>query len=277
MEDFTKDRPQMRGRAAEQLQRTYWDSISIRYQRIMEISTDDFHYGPMLPGDSSLRILPEIKPGMRALELGCGGGQNSVFLAKRGAVCDAFDISREQLAAAHALAVREGVNVRFSIGRLDSWPRRFSGPYDLVHSSHALEFANDPASVVAAAAKVLAPSGMLVISTVHPLYNGEWVDGVGEDGSDGGKGLFLKNYFSPPDDVRTRHGKPIVVSRAYPVSSWFKWMRAAGLEVTALEEPPEASGDVPYWNVDWADNDGELSAIPATLIVAARRMAPGGR
>ena len=271
MEDFPEDRLQMRGRAAEQLQRSYWNATSRRYQRVMDISTDDFHYGPMLPGDSSLRILPETKPGMRALELGCGGGQNSVFLAKRGVVCDAFDISREQLAAARALAAREGVKVRFSIGRLDSWPRRFSGPYDLVHSSHAMEFANDPAAVVATAAKVLAPGGMLVISTVHPLYNGEWVDGVGEDGSDGGKGLFLKNYFLPPDDVRTRRGKPIVVSRAYPVSSWFKWMRAAGLEVTDIEEPPEAPDAAPYWNADWADNDGELSAIPATLIMAARQ------
>lgn len=271
MKDIPTDRHVLRGRASEQLQRTYWDSISHHYQRVMEISTDDFHYGPLLPGDSSLHILPDIFPGMRALELGCGGGQNSVFLARRGAVCDAFDISREQLAAARALARREGVKVNFSIGRLDAPPGKFKGPYDLIHSSHAMEFADYPARVVENAAALLKPGGTLVISTVHPLYNGEWVDGLDEDGSDGGKGLFLKNYFSPPDDVRTRRGKPIVVSHAYPVSSWFKWMRAAGLEVTDIEEPPEAPDGAPYYNDDWADNDGELSAIPATLIIAGRR------
>ncbi|MBQ7721323.1 MAG: class I SAM-dependent methyltransferase [Kiritimatiellae bacterium] len=257
--------------APEAMQRSYWDSISAHYQRVMEISTDDFHYGPMLPGDSSLKLLPEIGPGMRALELGCGGGQNSVYLAKRGAVCDAFDISSEQLAAARALARREGVRIRFSLGKLDAWPSSFSGPYDLIHSSHAMEFTDDPAGVVAMAGKALAPGGSLVISTVHPLYNGEWVDGLDENGGDGGKGLFLRNYFSPPDDVRRRNGKPIVFSHAYPVSAWFRWMRDAGLEVTAIEEPPEAPEGAPYYNDDWADNDGELAAIPATLIVRARR------
>lgn len=262
--------PPLRGRALEDLQRSYWDSISERYQRVMEISTDDFHYGPMLPGDSVLKVLPPLGPGMNALELGCGGGQNSVYLARRGLACDAFDISAEQLRRARALARREGVKVNFAIGRLDAPPRKFKGPYDLIHSSHAMEFADDPAAVVKNAAALLKPGGALVISTVHPLYNGEWVDGVDDDGSDGGKGLFLKNYFSPPDDVRRRGGRAIVVSRAYPVSSWFKWMRAAGLEVTALEEPPEAPSCAPYYNDDWADNDGELAAIPATLVIAAR-------
>ena len=68
----------------EPMQRRYWDGLSARYQRVMEISTDDFHYGPQIPGESRLHLLPPLKSGMRALELGCGGGQNSVWLAKQG-------------------------------------------------------------------------------------------------------------------------------------------------------------------------------------------------
>lgn len=255
-----------------EMQQAYWDRISGRYQRVMHISLDDFHYGPQIPGDAVLHILPELRVGMRALELGCGGGQNSVFLAKKGVICDAFDISSEQLDHARSLAKKEGVGISFAKGTLDKWPSRFQGPYDLIHSSHAMEFADDPAAVIDNASKHLVTGGMLIISTVHPLYNGDWVENIDEDGNPDGMGLFLRNYFTPPDDVRVRHGKTDVISRAYPVSSWFKWMRTAELEVTAIEEPPEAAEGAPYTNKDWADNEGELAAIPGTLVIAAKKI-----
>ncbi len=262
----------------EPMQRAYWNGLSARYQRVMEISTDDFHYGPQIPGESRLHLLPPLKPGMRALELGCGGGQNSVWLAKQGVVCDAFDISTEQLKHAWALARREGVTISFAQGALDNWPESFKGPYDLIHSSHAMEFADNPASVIAHVAQTLSPGGTLVISTVHPLYNGDWVEGFDEDGETECMGLFLRNYFNPPDDIRRKNGRVEVISRAYPVSSWFRWMRDAGLEVVAIEEPAELDETLPdgtkakppYTNVDWANNEGELAAIPGTLILVAR-------
>ena len=262
----------------EPMQRRYWDGLSDRYQRVMEISTDDFHYGPQIPGESRLHLLPPLKPGMRALELGCGGGQNSVWLAKQGLVCDAFDISVEQLKHARALARRENVEISFAQGALDNWPEGFKGPYDLIHSSHAMEFADDPAGVIARAAQALRPGGTLVISTVHPLYNGDWVEGFDDEGGTECMGLFLRNYFSPPDDIRRKNGKIEVISRAYPVSSWFRWMRDAGLEVVAIEEPAELDETLPdgtkakppYTNVDWANTEGELASIPGTLVCVAR-------
>lgn len=261
----------------DSMQRSYWDGISAKYQKIMKISLEDFHYGPQIPGETHLHLLPELHEGMRALELGCGGGQNSIWLAKQGIKCDAFDISEEQLGHARSLAKKESAKICFAKGMLDKWPSKFKGPYNLIHSSHAMEFANDPAKVISTAAKLLAPGGVLIISTVHPLYNGDWVESFDEDGNVDGMGLFLRNYFSPPDDIRTKRGKIEVVSRAYPVSAWFKWMRQAGLDVTAIEEPPElheqngqGSEEIPpYTNKDWADNEGELSAIPGTLIVKA--------
>ena len=47
----------------EPMQRRYWDGLSDHYQRVMEISTDDFHYGPQIPGESRLHLLPPLKPG----------------------------------------------------------------------------------------------------------------------------------------------------------------------------------------------------------------------
>ena len=38
----------------------YWDDLAEVYQKETRISTTDFHYGPLLPGDSTLQLLPSI-------------------------------------------------------------------------------------------------------------------------------------------------------------------------------------------------------------------------
>ena len=90
-----------------------------------------------------------------------------------------------------------------------------------------------------------------------------------EDGGSEREGQFLVDYFNPPDDIRDESGEH-VVSRAYPVSSWFKWLREAGLEVTALEEPA-AIADAPYSSDDWAAHGGQLDVIPSTVIFVAKK------
>lgn len=254
----------------------YWDSLSPVYARITRIRTDDFHYGPQIPGERELGLLPPLGAGSSALELGCGGGQNSVYLAKRGVRCEAFDISEGQLAHARALAAAEGVRVAFRRSSLEDFaaapPPRLR--FDLVHSSHALEFVEDPGGVVRAMAAAAKRGGTVLVSTVHPLFNGDWIEGEWEDGSGrdagaAGSGLFLRDYFSPPDDVRD-DAFGHAVSRAWPVSAWFGWFRAAGLEVTALLEPP-ATPDAPYTSDDWANHGGELDRIPSTVILVGRK------
>lgn len=257
----------------QSLQRRYWNSLSRQYQRQMRISTADFHYGPQIPGDSALKILPPLRQGMSALELGCGAAQNSVFLAGRGLRCTALDISREQLSHARLLAQEAGVDIDFVLSPIERFGRACGGQFDLIHSSHAFEFIENPGAVVGECAAHLNKGGTLVVSTVHPLYNGDWVENLDEDGNVCGMGLFLPDYFTPPDDIRRRDdGSVEVVSRAFPVSAWFNWFKDAGLEVVALCEPPELpSGVPPYTSDDWADNEGELAAIPGTLVIAGRK------
>ena len=268
------------------LQRAYWNGLSNEYQRITRIDSSDFHYGPQIPGEGRLRLLPPLRPGQRALELGCGAAQNSLWLARQGLDCAALDISAEQLRHARALADAAGLPLRLIESPIEDFPRHAPGPFDLIHSSHALEFVDDPAAVARQVFDALAPGGHFVLSTVHPLFNGDWIGGEEDDGDpDAGfavadengrevRGLFLTNYFSPPDDVRRDDaGRPIVVSRAYPVSAWFDWLREAGFVVERLCEPPALPADVtpPYTSDAWAEADGELDAIPGTLILVASR------
>jgi len=257
------------------MQRRYWNHLADEYQRITRISADDFHYGPQIPGEKELKLLPGFRRGQRALELGCGGAQNSIWLARQGVDCIALDLSAGQLRHARRLAREHGVAIDFRRSALESFQEAVEGTFDFVHSSHALEFVEDPAPVLYRMAEFLKPGGTLMISTVHPLYNGDWIDGTYEDEGEerGGWGLFLSSYFNPPDDIREEDGKVQVVSRAHPVSSWFRWIRSAGLEVLHLEEPRAVSPGVapPYTSDDWATPDGELHAIPGTVIFVARK------
>ncbi len=257
------------------LQESYWNNLADRYQREMHISADDFHYGPQIPGERDLLLLPKLEPGQTALELGCGAAQNSIWLARQGVVCTAVDLSAEQLRHARALARAAHVKIRFLRTPLEHVARKIKSHFNFIHSSHAMEFVDDPAKLVLQMAERLLPGGTLMISTVHPLFNGEWVEGLDAQGNPDGMGLFLRHYFAPPDDVRMRGRRVEVVSRAYPVSSWFNWLRTAGLEVVRLEEPaamPDGATP-PYTSKAWSDHEGQLHAIPGTLIVVARRNA----
>ena len=260
-------------------QKQYWDEISDMYAGITRISLDDFHYGPQIPGESDLKLLPEFSSGMTALELGCGAAQNSIFLNKRYRMkCLAMDISDERIKNAQELCSAEGAEVELCVAGFENFLEALKQAghegeqFDFVHSSHAIEFVQDPATIVKQMTSVLKPGGILMLSTVHPVYNGTWFANIVED-EEGNEyeefGQFLTNYIEPPDDVRDENGLH-VISRAHSISNWFDWLIAAGLTITALKEPA-AIVDAPYTSDDWADHEGQLDAIPSTLILVAKK------
>lgn len=254
----------------EGAQASYWNAISDMYREITRIDDQDFHYGPLLAGESELQLLPPLKAGMTSLELGCGEGQNSRWLARQGLHCVAVDISEGQLAYARKDAEAEGLEIDFRCASVEQFDPA-GATFDLITSSHAFEFVAEPFEQVKRIAGWLKPGGTLMISTVHPVYNGEWVSAEEEDGSETW-GRLLINYFRPIDDVReqpTGEGVP-VISRAYPVSAWFNAFRAAGLVVERLEEPP-ASKTPAYASEDWLEAMDECTAVPTTIILVGRK------
>jgi len=254
----------------------YWNELAAQYQAETRISTTEFHYGPLIPGDSELGILPFLPEDARCLELGCGAGQNSLVLARKGADCTAVDASGLQLKAGAALAEQTGLPVSFRQEDMDALPEDLTG-FHLIHSAYGVPFSSDPAALIADCASRLLPGGSLVFSMGHPVYAGEWWDVEGENG------IFLTSYFQPTPDVRESEGEDSAQARAFPVSECFGWCTKAGLQVTHLVEPKaltvsdmnaeERAARVPYDSDAWAEQEPELQRVPIVLVLRADKPA----
>jgi SAM-dependent methyltransferase len=108
------------------------------------------------------------KPGDRVLCVADGEGRNSVWLAARGLVVQAFDIAEVAVAKARRLAAEQGVTVDFSVADCDgyAWPR---AAFDGV-AAIFIQFA-DPelrARLFERMVQSLAPGGTLVLQGYTP-------------------------------------------------------------------------------------------------------------
>jgi SAM-dependent methyltransferase len=113
-----------------------------------------------------MQLLPALE-GRRVLDLGCGMGQLAVHLAEAGAAeVIGVDISERMLALAAAHAHPRVTYLRDAIERVTFSADRF----DLVVSSLAFHYVEDYAGLVRRIAGWLAPGGVLVYSTEHPIY-----------------------------------------------------------------------------------------------------------
>ena len=148
----------------------WWDDASEYYQK--EISGDDLktvHYGPFGSTERRLKLLGNVK-GKHVLELGCGGGQVSISLAKKGAICTGLDISQKQLDYAKYLANKNNVKVDFIKGTFSNLNRFRTGEYDIIISVFALQYASDLSSILNKIPRLLKQKGVFVFSLDHPFY-----------------------------------------------------------------------------------------------------------
>lgn len=152
-----------------ELNRRGWNTISESYQRERRISTDDVHYGPMAPGEREVGLLGEVR-GKQILEVGCGGGQNAIVLAKWGAICTGVDPSDAQLAHARNLAHEHGVEVRFAKGVAEDLSAFAAESFDLVLSSFAFDYVIDLQRAYQEVGRVLRPGGIFVFCQSHPWF-----------------------------------------------------------------------------------------------------------
>jgi cyclopropane fatty-acyl-phospholipid synthase-like methyltransferase len=130
-------------------------------------AADDYIFGTD-PNAWLAQHAPLLQPGMRVLAVADGEGRNSVWMAERGLVVDAFDISPVGVEKAKKLAQQHGVDVNFSVCGVEDYPWQALA-YDAVVAIF-IQFA-DPdtrASLFKQMKSALKPDGLILLQGYTP-------------------------------------------------------------------------------------------------------------
>lgn len=159
--------------------------------------------------------------GKRALDVGCGAGLLTEPLARLGAEVTGIDAAPESIAVAKAHAAGQGLTIDYRAGevsQLEAEAKRF----DLVTSMEVIEHVADPATFVSALAALLAPGGLLVVSTPNRTPQSRLaMITLGEGLGRIPKGTHDWNKFLTPDelaDMLTATGLTVIDRRGLTFS-----------------------------------------------------------
>lgn len=158
-----------------------------------------------------------IRPGSRVLEVGCGTGKTSCFLAREGCKVTGLDIRPRMLEKARRRAERQGVAVDWIEGDIRSLPFE-SNQFDVVWVESVTVFV-DMLVALGEYYRVLAPGGKLYdreMMAMKPLPQ-EMVKAI--------------------EDVYGAQGMP-------NLEEWLAFMQMAGFQSTEVWGPTALSDDV---------------------------------
>ncbi|MGW0362685.1 class I SAM-dependent methyltransferase [Streptomyces sp. NPDC002990] len=128
------------------------------------------------PNAALVREAADLAPG-RALDLGCGEGADTVWLARRGWQVTGTDISRVALSRAAEHATEAGVADRTDWQQHDLAESFPAGEYDLVSACFLHTYGDFPrARILRTAAAAVAPGGILLV-----VGHGGWPSGAEEE------------------------------------------------------------------------------------------------
>jgi len=202
-----------------------------------------------LPEDE-LRLLPADMRGLRAIELGCGTGYVSAWLARRGAEVLGIDNSERQLTTARRLEAQHQLGVHFIHGNAESVPRP-DASFDFAISEYGAAIWADPLVWIPEAYRLLAPGGRLVFLGNHPIAT----LCVPLDDDAPTRRSLLNPYFEmhridwkEPDGAQGTEFN-------LPFAAWLRLFARVGFEIEDyLELRPARGGDEVrhYTTADWA-------------------------
>jgi SAM-dependent methyltransferase len=221
------------------------------------LSSDVVTYGPDIADEATLRLLGPME-GKRVLELGCGGGQSSIALAKQGAKVITVDPSLERLDRVRAACDREEVKVELHQGDLAELPFVRAETIDVVLSTYALATVPDLDRVFRQVHRVLRQECPVVFSLPHPAFG--LFDPTAADPL-----RVARSYFDRTP--RPWHAGGIDgADHPRSITDVFTGLMRANFRVDTLLEPQVVADGVRS-----AAFIATMNWVPATLVIRARK------
>jgi len=202
--------------------------------------------------DEELELLGGLA-GKRLVHLQCNSGQDTLCLARRGAVATGVDFSDEAVAFARGLAAAAGIAADFVLAEVIAWLATTDQRFDLAFASYgAVGWLADLGAWARGVARVLVPGGRLVYVEFHPLvwsfapdlrptaddYFAEapFEEPVGDYVAEAGPGLH-----APADAVAGANPVP-ARSWQHGLGAVVTALAGAGLVIEVLREYPHSNG-----------------------------------
>jgi len=105
--------------------------------------------------------------GKRVLDVGCGGGILSESMYFKGADVTGIDLGEQALNVAKLHQLESGAKVNYELISVEQLALEQPASFDVVTCMEMLEHVPDPASIVAACARLVKPGGSVFFSTIN--------------------------------------------------------------------------------------------------------------
>lgn len=243
--------------------RADWDRYADEYQATHGEFLGDagFLWGPEGVREDDLRALGDVT-GRRVLELGCGAGQCSRWIAAHGGHPVGLDVSMRQLQHSRRIDAGLGTSVPTVCAGAADLPFA-DGSFDIVFSAFgALQFIADADALVLEIARVTRRGGRFAFSVTHPT---RWMfpDDPGEPGLRATQSYWDRTPYVEVDD---ESGQTSYVEHHRTLGDWVRALAAAGYRLVDLVEPEWPPEHDRVWG-GWSRLRGLLT--PGTAIYVA--------
>jgi SAM-dependent methyltransferase len=247
-----------------------WDACGQAFDRF---TTAGDSYSDNIERPAIEQLIGEVN-GARVLDVGCGSGTYSAWLAKRGAQVFGVDLSSTMISLAHARARERGVELELSVADI-SKPLPFGeAEFDTVLTATALHYVENLGSALKEIARAMKAGAQLVASALHPMSTSRFpADLDALDSWDARHGWEARYFGSPTRVIETpwlgfgdvsSEGRRITCYH-HTTADYFGAIRSAGLTITDLIEPRPPAG----FAAKNPDRYNEAMRVPVYLIFRA--------
>ena len=219
--------------------RAFWDGYAHEWvepgERNWRQAPGEETWGTFGFPESEVHMLPDDLAGKDAIELGCGTGYVSAWMARRGARVVGIDNSARQLETAARLQQEHNLAFPLIHGNAERVPYP-DASFDFAISEYGAVLWADPEAWIPEAARLLRPGGRLHVLTNSLLVH--LTNNIADEDAPQGECLLRPQFGTSrlvwPDDSSVEfhpsHG------------DWIRMFTAAGFEILELLEPQAAPG-----------------------------------